>query len=77
MVEIIVRFESLAEVEESQDAPVRGTVRALGRPDTPEIRFDGWLQLLGLLESLNSGTDLGAELPRPLPSHRTERSPQV
>lgn len=74
MVEILVRFESLAEVDEAQGAPVRGTVTPLGGP---AIRFDGWLQLLGLLESLNSGTDLGAELPRPLPSHRPERSPQV
>lgn len=77
MVEILVRFESLSEVDEAQGAPVRGTVTPLGGPDRPAIRFDGWLQLLGLLESLNSGTDLGAELPRPLPSHRPERSPQV
>jgi hypothetical protein len=77
MVEIIVRFESLAEVEEAQDTPVRGTVTPLGGPDMPAIRFEGWLQLLGLLESINSGTELGAELPRPLPNHRPDRSPQV
>lgn len=77
MVEIIVRFESLAEADEVQDPPVRGTITPLGGPDTPAIRFDGWLQLLGLLESINSGTGLGAELPRPLPVQRPDRSPQV
>lgn len=74
MVEVIVRFEGLAETGEAQDAPVRGTVTPLGGPDVPAIRFDGWLQLLGLLESLNSGSGPGAE---PLPSTRSDRSPQL
>jgi len=68
MVEIIVRFESLAEVEEAQGAPVRGTVTPIGNPEKTPIRFDGWLQLLGLLEGLSSMTDSSDELPRPLPS---------
>ena len=68
MVEIILRFESLAEVEEAAGAPVRGTVTPVGDPGRAPIRFDGWLQLLGLLEGLSSMTDQSAELPRPLPS---------
>jgi hypothetical protein len=68
MVEIIVRFESLAEVEEAQGAPVRGTVTPIGGAEKAPIRFDGWLQLLGLLEGLSSMTDPSEELPRPLPS---------
>jgi hypothetical protein len=68
MVEIIVRFESLAEVEEAQGAPVRGTVTPIGSPEKAPIRFDGWLQLLGLLEGLSSMTESSGELPRPLPS---------
>jgi hypothetical protein len=68
MVDIIVCFESLAEAEEAQAAPVRGTVTPLGGPEKTSIRFDGWLQLLGLLEGLSSRTDQGSDLPRPLPS---------
>jgi len=68
MVEIIVRFESVPEVEQAQGAPVRGTVTPLGGPDKSPIRFDGWLQLLGLLEGLSSRTGQAGDLPRPLPS---------
>lgn len=72
MVEVIVCFESLGGAETENEAenvaPVRGTVKLFARPDKPPIRFDGWLQLLGLLESLSSMTDLNGELPRPIPS---------
>lgn len=74
MVEVIVRFVSLAEAGEAQDPPVRGTVTPLGGPGTLAIQFDGWLQLLGLLESISSGSTPDAE---PLPSTRPDPSPQV
>jgi hypothetical protein len=77
MVEVIVRFEGLAEVGETQDAPVRGTITLVGGPDVPAVRFDGWLQLLGLLEGINSGSGLAAEVPRPLPRQWPDHSSQL
>jgi hypothetical protein len=77
MVEVVVRFESLAEAGEAQDAPVRGTITLLGGQQLPPVRFDGWLQLLGLLEDINAGSGLAADVPRPLPRQWPDRSPQV
>ena len=67
MREIIVRFENSLGPD-AQDAVVRGSVAVAGRSAQPPFRFDGWLQLLGLLEELSSTTDDSPEPPRPLPS---------
>lgn len=70
MVEITVRFESLPAVAGTSDGAVQGSVVLPGRPDQTPIRFTGWLQLLGILESLSSMTDESPEPPRPLPGTR-------
>jgi hypothetical protein len=67
MREIIVRFQDSPDPD-AQDAVVRGSVTVAGGSARPPFRFDGWLQLLGLLEELSSMTDDSPEPPRPLPS---------
>jgi hypothetical protein len=67
MREIIVRFEDAPGPAGAADAVVNGSVTVTGRADRPPFRFDGWLQLLGLLEDLSAMTDDGPEPPRPLP----------
>jgi hypothetical protein len=68
MREVIVRFENAPGPEDDPGAVVRGSVSVAGRRATPPFRFDGWLQLLGLLEELSSMTEDSPEPPRPLPS---------
>ena len=62
-----MRFED-SPGPDAADAVVRGSVRVAGRSAQPPFRFDGWLQLLGLLEELSAMTDDSPEPPRPLPS---------
>ena len=68
MREIIVRFDSIPESDDAQGAVVCGSVTRLADTDRAPIRFDGWLQLLCLLEDLSSMSDESPEPPRPLPS---------
>jgi hypothetical protein len=68
MREVIVRFENSPGCADAPGAVVRGSVFVAGRTAPPPFRFDGWLQLLGLLEELSSMSDDGPEPPRPLPS---------
>jgi hypothetical protein len=68
MREVIVRFENAPGPADAPGTVVRGSVSVAGRAAPPPFRFDGWLQLLGLLEELSSMTDDGPEPPRPLPS---------
>jgi hypothetical protein len=76
MIEVMVRFENLRQAVDAQEPTVSGSVVALGNPERPAVRFDGWLQLLSILESLSSPPS-EAPLP-PLPSpgtpHRWEGS---
>jgi hypothetical protein len=67
VLEIIVRFE-VAGLGEESGATVRGSVARRGSSERPGIRFDGWLQLLGLLEDLSAMTDESPDPPHPLPS---------
>jgi hypothetical protein len=67
MREIIVRFEDAPSPADGPDAVVNGSVMVAGRSGRPPFRFDGWLQLLGLLEDLSSMADDSPEPPRPLP----------
>jgi hypothetical protein len=67
MHEIIVRFEDAPGSADAPDAVVNGSVAVTGRADRPPFRFDGWLQLLGLLEDLSSTSDDSPEPPRSLP----------
>jgi hypothetical protein len=66
--EIIVRFETTAGRGDESGATVRGSVLRLGQSERSPIRFDGWLQLLGLLEDLSAMTDESPDPPYPLPS---------
>jgi hypothetical protein len=66
--EIVVRFEMVADVGDESGATVRGSVMRQGQSERPAIRFDGWLQLLGLLEDLSAMTDESPDPPHPLPS---------
>lgn len=66
--EIVVRFEMVAAVGDESGGTVRGSVMRQGQSERPAIRFDGWLQLLGLLEDLSAMTDESPEPPYPLPS---------
>ncbi len=66
--EIVVRFEMVAAAGEESGATVRGSVMRRGQSERPPIRFDGWLQLLGLLEDLSAMTDESPDPPHPLPS---------
>jgi hypothetical protein len=68
VLEIIVRFEMDAGAGDESGATVRGSVTRRGQSERPAIRFDGWLQLLGLLEDLSAMTDESPEPPYPLPS---------
>jgi hypothetical protein len=67
MREVIVRFENAPGPPGAVDCVVRGAVLLAGGDHAP-FRFDGWLQLLGLLEDLSAMTDESPEPPRPLPS---------
>jgi len=67
MREVIVRFENPPVPRGPRRAAVHGSVTVTGA-GAPPFRFDGWLQLLGLLEELASMTDDSPEPPRPLPS---------
>jgi hypothetical protein len=66
--EIVVRFEMVADMGDESGATVRGSVMRQGQSERPPIRFDGWLQLLGLLEDLSAMTDESPDPPHPLPS---------
>jgi hypothetical protein len=66
--EIVVRFEMVAGRGDESGATVRGSVLRLGQSERSPIRFDGWLQLLGLLEDLSAMTDESPDPPYPLPS---------
>jgi hypothetical protein len=68
VLEIIVRFETAAGVADESAATVRGSVVRRGQSERTPIRFDGWLQLLGLLEDLSAMTDESPDPPHPLPS---------
>lgn len=68
VLEIIVRFEMVADIADESSATVRGSVTRRGQSERPPIRFDGWLQLLGLLEDLSAMTDESPDPPYPLPS---------
>jgi len=68
VLEIIVRFEMDADTGDESGATVRGSVARRGQSERPAIRFDGWLQLLGLLEDLSAMTDESPDPPHPLPS---------
>jgi hypothetical protein len=71
MREVIVRFENSPGPADAPGTVVRGSVSVAGRTSAPPFRFDGWLQLLGLLEELSAMTDDSPEPPRPLPSAGT------
>jgi hypothetical protein len=68
MREIILRFEDPAGPGHAEGAVVRGSVELADSDDQAPFRFDGWLQLLGLLEELSTMTEESPEPPRPLPS---------
>lgn len=68
VLEIIVRFDMVAGLGDESGATVRGSVTRRGQSERPPIRFDGWLQLLGLLEDLSAMTDESPDPPHPLPS---------
>lgn len=68
--EIVVRFETVAVVGDDSGATVCGSVVRIGQSASPPVRFDGWLQLLGLLEDLSAMTDGSPDPPHPLPSSR-------
>lgn len=62
-----MRFENAPAPRGARRAAVHGSVAVTGA-GPPPFRFDGWLQLLGLLEELAAMTDDSPEPPRPLPS---------
>jgi hypothetical protein len=62
MREIMVRFEDTPGSGSQGDA-VWGSVVLNGRRDVVAYRFDGWLQLMGLLEDLSQMTDESPEPP--------------
>jgi len=68
VLEVIVRFETPTGPGDESGATVRGSVTRRGQTERPAIRFDGWLQLLGLLEDLSAMTDDSPDPPYPLPS---------
>ena len=76
MIEVMVRFENLPQAVDAQEPTVSGTVVALGDPERPAVHFDGWLQLLSILESLSTPTNEAAapQLPLPGTPHRWEGS---
>ena len=67
MIEVMVRFENLRKAVDAQESTVSGSVVALGDPERTAVHFDGWLQLLSILESLSSLTNDAPEPPLPLP----------
>lgn len=67
MVEVTVRFENLQKAVGAQESTVSGSVVALGDPERAPVRFDGWLQLLSILENLSSPVNETPEPPLPLP----------
>jgi hypothetical protein len=67
MIEVMVRFENLRTAVDAQEPTVSGSVVALGDPERAAVHFDGWLQLLSILESLSSPANEAAEPPLPLP----------
>ena len=58
MREVIVRFEDAPGPARAADSVVCGAV-LLADGDQEPCRFDGWLQLLGLLEELSAVTGEG------------------
>jgi hypothetical protein len=56
MREVIVRFEDAPGPASAADSVVCGAVLLAGASQEP-FRFDGWLQLLGLLEELSARSD--------------------
>ena len=67
MIEVMVRFDNLREAVDAQEPAVSGSVVALGNPERAAVHFDGWLQLLSILESLSCLTNDAPEPPLPLP----------
>lgn len=63
-----MRFEMVTGAGDESGATVRGSVSRRGQSARSPIRFDGWLQLLGLLEDLSATTDESPDPPHPLPS---------
>jgi hypothetical protein len=51
---VVIRFEDSGAARHASDGPVCGTVEIAGERSTAQ-RFDGWLQLLGMLEALSAG----------------------
>jgi hypothetical protein len=70
MVEVMVRFENLRKAVGAQESTVSGSVVALGDPERAPVHFDGWLQLLSILENLSSSTNETPEPPLPLPGSK-------
>lgn len=68
--EILVRFDTAQDTDDEPGVTVRGWVMHAGASVRHPIRFDGWLQLLGLMEELLGMTDESPDPPYPLPSTR-------
>ena len=67
MIEVMVRFENLPQAVDAQEPTVSGSVVPLGDTERAAVHFDGWLQLLSILESLSSLTAEAPEPPLQLP----------
>lgn len=70
MVEVMVRFENLQKAVDAQEPTVSGSIVTPGHPERPPLHFDGWLQLLSILENLSSSADEPTEPPLPLPGSK-------
>jgi hypothetical protein len=60
--EVLIRFESSDGEGSVPDRVVSGSVEALENSDL-RFRFEGWLQLLGVLETLTATSSLWAARP--------------
>jgi hypothetical protein len=74
IIEVMVRFENSRKAVDAQEPTVSGSVVALGDPERAAVHFDGWLQLLSILENLSSPVSEAPEPPLPLPGTPWEGS---